>query len=133
MLICAEDGWVERWNSAEGPETWTFASVSKYKSVRIFCLSEDDCLYVARPEYEFSGPLEKIMAKLFNQRIPAQLVISEAEGKGIDDFKIQLVHAVNSDDDILTQFRDKKVILDNLAQAKTYDQLAKIYKKCGWS
>lgn len=132
MLICAEGGWVADWSGAI-PKQWNYKGCMKYQRVPIYCLSPDGRLLVATPRVPSMGWLEGVIWRLGNWPKEVDIDFSIMDGEPLEGFKACLIHAIKTDDDLLTQFKGKQVLLKMVSGAESYAQLHKVYRQSGWA
>ena len=131
MLTCAEDGWVADW-SIEIPHRWNFRGCKKYQSTTIYCLTAKEQLKIAKPVLPDHSWFENLIWSLLNTTKTVKVAFSDSNLNPVATFKEQLILAVQTDDDILTQYGDKKDLIKIISRANTYADLYQIYRETGW-
>jgi hypothetical protein len=132
LLICAEDGWVDSWSDGF-PNDWNCLGCKKYQTVGIFCLNPDGSVQKVRPILPKLNWLGQLTWKLTNSKREVELDISKLSDFSFDSFKQLVLNAVESDDDVLTQFNSKGKIIEGLAIVENYNELSTFFNKCGWT
>ncbi len=131
MLTCAEDGWVEDW-SREIPQRWNFRGCKKYQSTTIHCLTPEEQLKIAKPVLPHLSWFKNLIWSLFNTTKTVKVELLDSNLNPVATFKEQLILAVQADDDILTQYREERELIESISRADSYADLNKIYRENGW-
>lgn len=132
LLICSEDGWVDIWVNGEPPREWPYNKVKKYQSVVIYCLDENQTVYLARPEYTFPSFYSKMLAWITSALLPVDVSFSKADGMTLDSFRKLLISALTKNSERLTQFESHDEISEQLSSISSYRQALNLYQKLGW-
>ncbi|CAG9297866.1 hypothetical protein [Celerinatantimonas diazotrophica] len=129
MLICAKDGWREDWSKAI-PSTWNYQTCHKYQSIPIYALSQDNKLLVVRPVLPKLNPVAAIWWWLLNRYRKVDVQFTPVSADATKAFQEILSQSVHCDD---TTELDKHWLEQQINDAHSYYDFAKIYQQSGWS
>lgn len=131
MLICAEDGWVDEWVGG-APERWNFKGCSKYQKFTIYCLNAENELKTAKPSAPQLSRFGTLIWRITNMTKQVTVEFTNSDLSPLETFKTSLVRAVKADDDVLTQFKSKKSLVEAISRAQSYAELRELYHQNGW-
>lgn len=129
MLICAKDGWRDDWSKAI-PSTWNYLTCHKYQAIPIYALSQDNKLHVVQPVLPKLNPAAAILWWLHNRYRQVDVKFTPISADATKAFKEILCQSVHEDK--ATEL-DNHWLTEQIEDAHSYQDFAKIYQQSGWS
>ncbi len=132
LLIIASDGWVDYFKKDEDLSAFNYIAIKKYNQLKPHIIDSAESVWQIT-EISAKKPLtflDKFLAHTFhNPLIPVTIQVEKITEKPIDTIKQALMHAIDADDDILTQWCEASELKKAVESADSFKSLIATLKK----
>jgi hypothetical protein len=127
VLIIADDGWVDLWTRPQ--QDFTAAGISTYKKRHVVIFdSRNHAWQVTRI---VPGRNIHVLDRLLNRKVQAEIELEPVKGEALPAVLNALEHAIDADDDILTQEIEAGDLKIAIKKADSFSSLVLILKRAG--
>jgi len=126
-LIIADDGWVDLWTKPQ--QDFTAAGISTYTKRHVVIFdSRNHAWQVTR-----IIPVKNVnlLDRLLNRKVRAEIELESVKAEALPTVLNALEHAIDADDDILTQDIEAGDLKTAIRKAASFESLVLILKRAG--
>jgi hypothetical protein len=127
-LIVADDGWVDYASLAASLGTWTVSAIRKYGKRRVvICDSRDRAWLVETiSPHEGRNPLSRSVDLIRNRKLAVTIQVHAITEHPMETVREMLLRAIETDDDILTQYTDASELTSAIRSADSFDAFMRV-------
>ena len=131
VLAIARDGWVDLWGDLRAEHAGTALAFHRGFWATLMLYHRSGGLYSVAdvvPDRPRGVRSRLLAATVYNARTGVRLVYRSAGAYALDDLRSTLTHAIELDDDVLTQFHEADELLTMIRAASSFDDLVEVVR-----